>query len=77
MLIGQLLHNVPHSSEQFSTLKARLCDLEHACCGNLVDIGDLLIIKECIPASRSLRCNKNIHITKPGNGSGVVVMNKK
>ena len=76
MLIGQLLHHVPHSSEQFSALKARLSDLARAYCGNLIVIGDFLILKECIQATRSLRCNENIHVTKPDKGSGVVIMNK-
>ena len=48
VFIGQLLHHVPHSSEQFSALKAKLSDLAHAYCNSLVDIGDLLILKECI-----------------------------
>ena len=76
MLTGQLLHHVPHSSEQFSALKARLSDLAHAYCSNPIDIGDFLILKECIQATRSLRCNENIHVTKPDKGSGVVIMNK-
>ena len=45
VLIGQLLHLVPHSSEQFSALKARLSDLAHAYCGNPTDIGDFLILR--------------------------------
>ena len=73
MLIGQLLHHVPHSSEQFSALKARLGDLTHAYRANPVDIGDFLILKECIQATR---CNENIHVTKPDKCSGVVLMNK-
>ena len=43
VLIGQLLHHFPLSSEQFSALKARLSDLAHAYCGNPIDIGDFLI----------------------------------
>ena len=39
-------------------------------------MGDFLILRECIQATRSLRCNENIHITKPDKGSGVVIMNK-
>ena len=76
VFIGQLLHHVPYSSEQFSALKARLSDLVHSYCGNSIDIGDFLILKECIQATRSLTCNENIHVTKPDNGSGVVIMNK-
>ena len=76
VLIGQLLCHVPHSSEQFSALKAKLSDLAHAYCGNPIDIGDFHILKECIQANRSLRCNENIHVTKPDKGSGVVIMNK-
>ena len=75
-LIGQLLYHVPHSSKQFSALKARSSDLAHAYCGNPIDIGDFLVLKECIQATRSLRYNKNIHATKPDKGSGVVIMNK-
>ena len=71
-----MLHHVPHSSEQFSALKARLSDLAHAYCGNPIDMGEFLILKECIQATRSLRCNENIHVTKPDKGSGVVIMNK-
>ena len=76
VLIDQLLHHVPHSSEQFSALKARLSDLTHAYCGNPVDIGDFLILKECVPASRFLTCNENIHVNKPSKDSVVVIMNK-
>ena len=76
VLIGQLLHHVPYSSEQFSALKAGLSDLTHAYCGNPIDMGDFLILKECIQATRSLRYNENIHVTKPDKGSGVVLMNK-
>ena len=68
--------HVPHSSEQFSALKVRLSDLAHAYCGNSIDIDDFLILKECIQATRSLRRIKNIHVTKPDKGSGVVIMNK-
>ena len=76
MLISQLLHHVPYFSEQFSALKARLSDFANAYCGNPICIGDFLIVKECIKATRSLRCNENIHVTKPDKGSGVVIMNK-
>ena len=76
VIIGQLLHHVPHSSEQFSALKAKLSDFAHAYCGNQIDIGDFLILKECIQATRSLKCNENIYVTKPDKGSGVVIMNK-
>ena len=48
VLIGQLLRHVPYSSEQFSALKAGLSDLVHAYCGNPIDIGDFVILKECI-----------------------------
>ena len=77
VLIGQLLHHVPHSSEQFSALKARLSDLAHAYCSNPIDIGDFPILKEGIQATRSLRCNKNIHVTKPDKDSGVAIMNRR
>ena len=54
VLIGQLLGHVLQSTEQFSALKARLSDHAHAYCGNPVNIGNFLILKELIQASRSL-----------------------
>ena len=41
-----------------------------------VDIGDFLILKECIHAIKSLRSNESILITKPDKGSGVVILDK-
>ena len=76
MIIGQLLHHVLYSSEQFSAVKARLSDIAHAYCDNPVNISGILILKQCIQASRFLRCNENIHVTKPDKGSEAVIMNK-
>ena len=53
-----------------------MSDLAHAYSSNPIDIGDFLILKECIQATKSLRCNENIHVSKPDKGSGVVIMNK-
>ena len=50
---ANVLHHIPHSSEHFSALKAKLSDLTHAYCGNPVDIDDFLILKDCTQASRS------------------------
>ena len=76
VVIGQLLHHIPHSFEQFSALKARLSDLAHAYCGKPVDIGNFPIVKEYIQAGKSLRCNENIHIITPDKESGVAIINK-
>ena len=48
VLIGQLLHNVSHCSEQFSSLKVRLSDLAHTDCGYPADIREFFILVECI-----------------------------
>ena len=67
VLVGQLLDHVPHSSEQFSALKAKLSDLAHAHCGNSLDIGDLLISKECIQASKSsdaMKISMSLNLTR-------------
>ena len=58
------------------SLESQIKRPRNAYCGNPIDIGDFLILKECIQATRSLRCNENIHIIKPDKGSGVVIMNK-
>ena len=52
------------------------CSFAHAYCGSPVDIEDFLILKECIQATRSLRCNENIHMTKRDKDSNVVITNK-
>ena len=52
VLIGQLLHHVPHSSEQFSVMKARLSDLAHAYCSNPIDIGDFFYFKRVHPGNQ-------------------------
>ena len=40
VLIGQLLHHVPSSSEHFSALKVRLSDLALAYCGKPANVGN-------------------------------------
>ena len=76
VLIAQLQHHRPQSSEKHSALKAKLSDLAHAYCGTPVDAGDFLMHRECLSAIKSLRSNSNIVITKPDKGSGVVILNK-
>ena len=77
VLFGQLIHHKPQSDERLSALKARLSDLAHAYCDTPVDVGDFLMNKESLQAIKSLHSNQDILITKPDEGSGVVIMNKK
>ena len=76
VLITQLQHHRPQSPEKHSVLKVKLSDLAHAYCGTPVDASDFLMLKECLRAIKSLRSNRNILITKPDKGSGVVILNK-
>ena len=76
MLYAQLIHHKSQSVEQTIALRARLNELAHAYCGNLIDIGDFLTSKECFQAIRSLQSNSDILITKPDKGADVVILNK-
>ena len=76
VLYAQLVHHKPRSEEQLAVLKARLSDLAHAFCGSPIDLGDFLMTKECFQATKSLRTNEEILITKPDKGAGVVILNK-
>ena len=50
--------------------------MAHAYCGTPVDAGDFLMHRKCLSAIKSLRSNSNILITKPDNGSGMVILYK-
>ena len=76
ILYAQLARQKPISSNELSSLKAKLSDLAHAYCGTPVDLGDFNMHKEHFQAIKSLRCNEQILITKPDKGSGVVILNK-
>ena len=76
ILYAQLARQKPLSSNELSSLKAKLSDLAHAYCGTPVDLGDFNMHKEHFQAIKSLRCNEQILITKPDKGSGVVILNK-
>ena len=75
VLIAQLQHHRPQSLEKHSASKAKPSNLAHAYCGTLVDAGDFLMHRECLKATKSMRSNSNILITKPSKGSGVVILN--
>ena len=76
ILYAQLARHKPVSSDELSSLKAKLSDLAHAYCGTPVDLGDFSMHKEHFQAIKSLRSNEQILITKPDKGSGVVILNK-
>ena len=74
ILYAQLARQKPISSNELSSLKAKLSDLAHSYCGTPVDLGDFNMHKEQFQAIKSLRCNEQILITKPDKGSGVVIL---
>ena len=76
ILYAQLARQKPISSNELSALKAKLSDLAHTYCGTPVDLGDFNMHKEHFQAIKSLRGNEHFLITKPGKGSGVVILNK-
>ena len=76
VLYPQLVHHKPRSKEQLAALKARFSDLAHAYCGSHIDLGDFLWTKECFQPVKSLRTGKEILITKPDKGAGVVILKK-
>ena len=77
ILIAQLARHNPVSDNELSSLKARLSDLAHAYCGTPIDLTDFRMHREHFQAIKSLRNNKDILITKPDKGSGVVILNQK
>ena len=69
-LYAQLARQKPISSNELSSLKAKLSNLAHAYCGTPVDLGDCHMHKEHFQAIKSLRCNEQILITKPDKDLG-------
>ena len=75
-LWAQLNHHRASSENEQSSLKARLTDLVQLYCGGEIDSRDFAFYGECFQALNSLHSNKNIVITKPDKGSGVVILNQ-
>ena len=71
ILYAQLARQKPISSNELSSLKAKLRDLAYA-----IDLGDFNMHEDHFQAIKSLRCIQQIHITKPDKGSGVVILKK-
>jgi len=63
------------SSNEHSSLKAKLNELANAYCGTQVDL-DFNMHKEHFQTIKFLCCNKQILITKPDKRSGVVILNR-
>ena len=74
-LSAQLNHHKPVSTEAHNNLDAKLCDFAHSYSGTQIDLGDFRMIKNCIKELKQLKNDKNIIITKPDKGSGVVILN--
>ena len=74
-LSAQLNHHKPVSTEAHNSLDAKLCDFAHSYSGTQIDLGDFRMIKNCIKELKQLKNDKNIIITKPDKGSGVVILN--
>ena len=76
-LLGRLVHSKPVSKEAYECLKARLADLAHGYCGSLIDVADRQAFKELFDRYAKLKENKDLVISRPDKGSGVVLLNTK
>ena len=76
ILLSQLDRLSPTSSRAYSALKAKLLHLAHTSCGTPISQADLANFREHVHISKQLRNNKDIIITKPDKGSGVVILNR-
>ena len=77
VLFGQLKHHEETSESHRQRLKADLCDIAHSFCGTPIDKTNFFMQREAIAAARSLEANKDIIISRPDKGSGVVLLNKQ
>ena len=75
-LLSQLDKQVPTSPGDKEALVARLCDMAHAFSGTPVDSKDFVFHREHFNTIKTLRANRNLIITKPDKGSGVVILDK-
>ena len=75
ILLSQLLHHKPKTSDELILLKAKLNEVAHSFCGSPIDTSKFSMDNSCLQAIKSLRSNKAILITKPDKGSGVVILN--
>ena len=57
-------------------LHAKLYDTAHAVCGTSLDAGNLRMHNECIKVYKTLLSNKNLIVTRPDKGSGVVLLDR-
>ena len=64
------------SFEQRTAFKACSADLAHLCCDSTIDSCDFTMHKKCFRAINSLSKNNVIIITKPDEGSGIVLLHK-
>ena len=68
-----MLHHKPKSIDEFSLFKAKLNELTHSFCGSPINVTKFPFDSDCLQAIHS---NKHILITKPDQGSGVVILNR-
>ena len=76
ILLAQLAHHQPKSKDELSLFKSKLNELAHSFCASPIDTKNLWFDRDCLAAIKSLRSNRDILITKPDKGSGVVILNK-
>lgn len=75
-LLAQLEKLKPVSDDKRSALRAQLNHYAHVVCGTNIDPGDKAMYREHIKVIKALRENKDLIITKPDKGAGVVLLNR-
>lgn len=75
-LLLQLDHLTPSSDPTYNALKAKFLHLAHSISGAEIAQNDIASFREHFRVIKGLRNNKDIILTKPDKGSGVVILNK-
>ena len=75
VLMAQLNHHKPVSTDKKQELKARLVDLAYGYCGTPIEYSDWKMVAKCRDALTRLKRDDTIKILKPDKGSGVVILN--
>ena len=76
ILAGQLKHHSAKSEVELRCFNRRLADTAYAYSGSVIDKSDFAMRKEFYKSLQNLRHLKDVIITKPDKGTGVVLLDK-
>ena len=75
ILQSQLNHHEPRSNDDLLYMEARLAELAHKFANSPINSREFAWSKIHYQAAKLLKANKEIYITKPDKGAGVVILN--